>query len=49
MLIFIFLYITLNPKAGKINNGSGASAESKKVRDVSKGGGGWEIPRKTSI
>ena len=36
---FMRLYTTLNPKACKINNVSGASAESKKVRDVSKGGG----------
>ena len=38
--IFILLYTTLNPKACKITNASVASAESKKVRDVSKGGGG---------
>ena len=38
--IFILLYTTLNPKACKITNASGAPAESKKVRDVSKGGGG---------
>ena len=36
----ILLYTTLNLKAFKINNASGASTESKKVRDVSKGGGG---------
>ena len=36
---FILLYATLNLKAYKINNASGVSAESKKVRDVSKGGG----------
>ena len=34
-----------NLKAGKINNARGASAKSKKVRDVSNGGwGGWECP-----
>ena len=32
-----------NLKAGKINNARGASAKSKKVRDVSNGGwGGWK-------
>ena len=43
---FMLLYTTLNPKACKINNASGASAESKKVRDVSKGGVGGGIPEK---
>ena len=37
---FILLYTALNLKDFTINNASGASAESKKVRDVSKGGGG---------
>ena len=37
---FILLYTALNLKTCKINNASGAKAESKKVRDVSKGGGG---------
>ena len=37
---FILLYSTLNLKACKINNATGVSAKSKKVRDVSKGGGG---------
>ena len=36
---FILLYTTLNLKACKISNGSGASVELKKVRDISKGGG----------
>ena len=36
---FILLYTTLNLKACKINNASGVSTESKKVRDVSKGRG----------
>ena len=35
---FILLYTTLDLKACKINNASGASVESKKVRDVSKEG-----------
>ena len=34
--IFILLYTTLNVKACKIHNATGASAKSKKVRDVSK-------------
>ena len=38
----MLLYTTLNLKAYKINNTSGASIESKKVRDVSKGGGAPE-------
>ena len=37
---FILLYIALDLKACTINNASGASTESKKVRDVSEGGGG---------
>ena len=37
---FILLYTTLSLKACKINNASGTSAEQKKVRDISKGGGG---------
>ena len=37
---FILLYTALNLKACTINNASGASVESKKVRDVSKGGWG---------
>ena len=36
---FILLYATLNLKACKINNASGVSAESKKVRDVCEEGG----------
>ena len=36
---FILLYTKLNPKACKINYPPGASAESIKVRDVSKRGG----------
>ena len=36
----LFLYTALNLKACTINNASGASVVSKKVRDVSKGGGG---------
>ena len=35
---FILLYTTLDLKACKINNASGASVESKKVRDVSNEG-----------
>ena len=35
---FILLYTTLNLKPCKINNATGASAKSKKMRDVSKGG-----------
>ena len=37
---FIILYTTLNLKACKIKNASGVSAESKKVRNVSKEGRG---------
>ena len=37
---FILLRTALNHKACTINNASEDSAESKKVRDVSKGGGG---------
>ena len=40
---YILLYTALNPKACTINSASEASAESKKVRDVSKGGG-WGSP-----
>ena len=39
----ILLYTTLNLKACKINNASGTLTESKKVRDVFKGG---ESPEK---
>ena len=38
---FILLCATLNLKASQLNNASGASAESKKVRDVS-----WGSPEK---
>ena len=38
MYIFIRLYTTLSLKACKINNASGTSAESKKVREVFNGG-----------
>ena len=38
--IFKLLYTTLNLKACKISDASGVSVESKKVRDVSKGGSG---------
>ena len=45
--IFKLLYTTLNLKACKISNASGASVESKKVRGVSKGGsGGGGSPEK---
>ena len=37
---FTLSYTTLNLKDCKVNNATGASAKSKKVRDVSKGGGG---------
>ena len=37
---FTLLYTTLILKSYKINNATGASAKSKKVRDVSKEGGG---------
>ena len=37
---FTLLYTTLNLKDCKVNNATGASATSKKLRDVSKGGGG---------
>ena len=40
---FIFLYTALNLKACTINNASGATAVSKEVRDVSKGGGGGGV------
>ena len=39
---FTLLYTTLNLKDCKVNNATGASAKSKKLRDVSKGGGGGE-------
>ena len=41
---FILLYTALNLKACMINNALVASAESKKVRDVSKGGSPEEHP-----
>ena len=41
---FIFLYTALNLKACTINNASGATAVSKEVRDVSKGGWGGGSP-----
>ena len=39
VLKYILLYTALNINTCKINNASGTSAESKEVRDVSKGGG----------
>ena len=41
---FTLLYTTLNLKESKVNNATGASAKSKKLRDVSKGVGGRGSP-----